>query len=548
MYMHEFLATLKSRIEGNISTDDTTRKEASRDTSLFEVLPVAVIAPTNVSDIKKIVVSAGEAQGVSITARSGGTGMDGGALSEGVILDMTKHFSHIKGFTQNTGTVEPGVFYRDFERESLKRGLLMPSYPASREICTVGGMVANNSGGELTLAYGKTADYVRELKVVLSDGNEYAFSRISHEALERKLLQKDFEGDIYRRMYALVKNNQQTIQSARPHVNKNSAGYALWDVYDAQKETFDLTRLFTGSQGTLGLITEITFNLIQPDPYSQMMIVFLDSFDGLGDLVKTVLAHTPTTFESYDDKTLSLALRFFPQFLKRLGVKNLFTLLKGSLPEAWSILRHGMPKLVLQITFDGKDAVLLKKKAEALVKELAPFKPRYVEILKDKKEMEEYWLIRRESFNLLRHKSKHVSTAPFIDDIVVPPAVLSSFLPKLYSILNKYSEYMVHNIAGHIGNGNFHIIPLMDLSNPRVREIIPEIAKQVYDLVFEYKGSSTGEHNDGMIRTPFLRQQFGDAMYTLFEETKNIFDPKNIFNPRKKVGGTLEDAMRHMHQ
>lgn len=545
--MHEFLISLKSRIEGEISTDTPARQQASRDTSLFEVMPEAVIAPVNVSDIKKIVETAGQTQGVSITARSGGTGMDGGALSSGAVLDMTKHFSHIKGFTQTTGTVEPGVFYRDFERESLKRGLLMPSYPASREICTVGGMVANNSGGELTLAYGKTADYVRELKVVLSDGNEYAFSRISHEILERKLLQKDFEGDVYRRMYALVKNNQQTIQSARPKVNKNSAGYALWDVYDAQKETFDLTRLFTGSQGTLGLITEITFDLIQPDPYSQMMIVFLDSFDGLGDLVKTVLAHTPTTFESYDDKTLSLALRFFPQFLKRLGFKNLFTLLKGSLPEAWSILRYGMPKLVLQITFDGKDAVLLKKKAEALVKELVPFKPRYVEVLKDKKEMEEYWLIRRESFNLLRHKSKHVSTAPFIDDIVVPPKVLASFLPKLYEILNRYSDVMVHNIAGHIGNGNFHIIPLMDLANPRVREVIPEIMKQVYGLVFEYGGSATGEHNDGMIRTPFLRQQFGDAMYRLFEETKNIFDPKNVFNPGKKVGGMLEDAMRHIH-
>lgn len=545
--MDEFLKTLSSRITGDITTDEATLRSASRDTSLFELKPLAVIVPKNVSDITTIVRAVGEHEGWSLTARSGGTGMDGGALSESIVLDMTKYFSHIKGFTQTTGTVEPGVFFRDFDRESMKRGLLMPSYPASRELCTVGGMVANNAGGELTLAYGKTADYIRELRVVLSDGNEYTFGKLSHEALEQKLLQKDFEGDLYRRMYALVKNNQQIIQDARPQVTKNSSGYALWDVYDPHKETLDLTRLFTGSQGTLGIITEITFDLVPPDPHSQMMILFLDSFEGLGELVKTVLAHTPTTFESYDDKTLRLALRFFVQFVKRLGFKNIFTLLKGSIPEALSIARHGLPKLVLQITFDGKDPVLLKKKAEMLAKELAMFKPRYVEILKNKKEMEEYWLIRRESFNLLRHKSKHVSTAPFIDDIVVPPRVLSEFLPKLYAILNEYNDYMIHNIAGHIGNGNFHIIPLMNLSDENVRKVIPEIAQKVYNLVFSYKGSASGEHNDGIIRTPFLRQQFGDDMYKLFEQTKNIFDPKGIFNPGKKVRGSLEYALKHLH-
>lgn len=544
--MHEFLSALRPRIQGDILTDDVSRAKVSRDTSLFEIVPEVVIAPKNVDDVRVVVEEAGKVGGVSITARAGGTGMDGGALSKGVVLDMMKYFSRIKGFTDKRGVVEPGVFYRDFERESLKRRLLMPSYPASREICTVGGMVSNNSGGELTLAYGKTADYVREVKVVLSDGNEYAFSKLSHEALEQKLLQRDFEGDVYRRMYALTKNNQNVIQATRPKVSKNSSGYALWDVYDPHKETFDLTRLFTGSQGTLGLITEITFDLIEPDPHSQMMILFLDSFDGLGDLVKTVLAHTPTTFESYDDKTLRLALRFFPEFIRRLGVKNVFTLFSNSLPEMWSIVRYGMPKLVLQITFDGKDMALLKKKAEALAQELAHFKPRYVEILKTKKEMEEYWLIRRESFNLLRHKSQHVSTAPFIDDIVVPPKVLPEFFPKLYTILNEYNDRMVHNIAGHIGNGNFHIIPLMDLSDPNVRLAIPEIMKRVYALVFEYGGSSTGEHNDGIIRTPFIRQQFGDAMYALFEETKHIFDPKNIFNPNKKVGGTMNDVVQHM--
>ena len=548
--MDQFLASVRGKIVGEIHTDVETLHGASRDTSLFEIVPSAVIVPKNAVDIKIIVQEAVHHGDVSITARSAGTGMDGGALTEGVVLDMTKYFTRISAFTGMNATAEPGVLYRDFEHETLKRGLLMPSYPASREMCTLGGMVANNSGGELTLAYGKTADYVRKLKVVLSDGNEYSFSKLSREALDAKVLQKDFEGDIYRRMYALIHNNTDIIQKARPHVSKNSAGYALWSVYDAYKETFDLTRLFTGSQGTLGIITEITLDLIPRDPHSQMMVLFLDGFENLGELVKTVLAHTPTTFESYDDKTLSLALRFFPSLVRHLGFRALGSLFMHSIPEILSIVRHGLPKLVLQITFDGKDPELLRKKAESLLKELRAFSPRYAEILKNKTEMQEYWLIRRESFNLLRHKHKvggGVGTAPFIDDIVVPPETLPEFLPKLYAILNEYNRYMIHNIAGHIGNGNFHIIPLMDLSNPDVRSVIPKIAHRVYDLVFAYGGSATGEHNDGIIRTPFLRQQFGDEMYHLFEETKHIFDPKNIFNRGKKVGGTLEYAMEHMH-
>ena len=398
----------------------------------------------------------------------------------------------------------------------------------------------------MTLSYGKTEKYVRALKVVLSDGNEYEVKPLSPDELSTKLLQKDFEGEVYRRLYKLVMSNYETLQNARPKVSKNSSGYFLWNIYDKNSGIFDLTKLFVGSQGTLGLITEITFGLVRPQKHSQMMVVFLDSFDRLGELVTDVLAYNPTTFESYDDKTMRLALRFFPEFLKRLGWKNVFTIIGNSLTEGYSILRHGIPKLVLQITFDGDDPVSLRHKAFSLQKVLEKYTCRYTEVLHSPQEAQEYWLIRRESFNLLRTKAKGMKASPFIDDIVVPPEVLPEFLPRLYAILEQYKKYMIHNIAGHIGNGNFHIIPLMDLSQASVRAVIPEISKKVFDLVLEYGGSTSGEHNDGIIRTPFVKQQFGEAVYKLFEETKRIFDPKNIFNPGKKVSGTLEYAVEHM--
>lgn len=549
--MQNVFDELKIGFEGDIQTDEKILKDHSTDTSLFSVMPKAVVFPKSISDLEKLIAFASTHEGLSLTARSAGTGMDGGALNEGIIVDFSKYFTHMYAITSSQNgdgevAAQPGVFYRDFEKETLKHNLLMPSYPASRELCMIGGMVSNNAGGELTLQYGKVENFVKKLKVVLSDGNEYTFEELSGDQLQKKIAQNNFEGEVYKQISSLVKDNYDLLQNAKPHVSKNSAGYYLWNVYDKERDTFDLTKLFVGSQGTLGFVTEATLSLVKPSSHSQMMVVFLDSFEHVGDIVNEVLSHNPTTFESYDDKTLKLALKFFWEFIKRLGVKNVFTLIANGIPEALSILRHGLPKLVLQVTFDGESPEELKNKAVQLAKDIEKYEPRYVEVIKNPHEMDEYWLVRRESFNLLRHKVKGLKTAPFIDDIVVPPEVLPEFFPKLYDILKKYEKHMIHNIAGHIGNGNFHIIPLMDLTKEKNRAIIPEVSRLVYDLVLSYKGSITGEHNDGIIRTPFLKQQYGEEVYALFEKTKQIFDPKNIFNPGKKVGGSLEYAMKHI--
>jgi len=538
----DLLTELKNTLAGDVYEDQGTLTKYSTDASLFEVMPRFVVAPKNADDVKQLVKFASKNE-ISITARSGGTGMDGGSLTESVVVDLQKHLNRFKGIGEGYAVVEPGAWYRDFEKETLKTGQLMPSFPASREICTVGGMVANNSGGELTLRYGKVEDYINELKVVFSDGNEYTIKPLTKKELDNKISHGDFEGDIYKKLFELIESNYEKIQAAKPNVHKNSAGYYLWNVWDRKSNVFDLSKLLVGSQGTLGLVTEINFKLIRREPESIMMIVFLDSFDRLGELVQAVLDDRPTTFECYDDKTLKLALRFGVEFIKRLGLKNILKLAFNGLGEFFSIVRNGLPKLVLQITFEGADSSELERRAEGLQQRLSTFKPRYTEIISSKLEADEYWLVRRESFNLLRHKVKGKKTAPFVDDVSVRPEVLPEFLPKLNKIFESYENKLVYNIAGHIGDGNFHIIPLMDLSDPGARAIIPEIAQKVYDLVFEYGGSTTGEHNDGIIRTPFLRQMYGEGVYGLFEKVKEIFDPKGIFNPGKKVGGTLDYAI-----
>jgi len=167
-------------------------------------------------------------------------------------------------------------------------------------------------------------------------------------------------------------------------------------------------------------------------------------------------------------------------------------------------------------------------------------------VVETKDEENQYWAIRRESFSLLRNKVKDKHTAPFIDDFAVNPKVLPEFLPKLNGILDQYQ--IVYTIAGHPGSGNFHIIPLMNLADENQRAIIPRLSDQVYDLVLQYKGSITAEHNDGLIRTPYLEKMYGREVIALFERAKRIFDPQNIFNPGKKVWGNLAYALSHIRQ
>lgn len=470
--------------------------------------------------------------------------MTGGPLGESIVVDMTG-FNQIKEIDKDFAVVEPGVFYRDFEKETLKRNLLLPCFPASKELCTLGGMVGNNAGGEKTLRSGKIEDYVEELNVVLADGNEYVVKPLSKSELEQKILQNDFEGNIYKSLWKLIGNNQELIKNAKPKVSKNSAGYFLWNVYDREKEIFDLTKLFVGSQGTLGIVTGARFKLIRPSACSSMLVLFLNDESLLAEVTGSVLKEKPETFELYDDHTLRAAVKFFPDFLKILK-GNIVSLALRFLPEFFMLLRGGIPKLVLLAEFSGNTPQEALERAKKAGSNVSVFKVK-TRIAKNKKEIEKYETIRRESFNLLRRHIRGKRTVPFIDDIIVPSEELEAFLPKLQEILSRYPQ-LIYTIAGHVGDGNLHIIPLMDLKDERAKDIILDLAKKVYALTLQFGGSITAEHNDGIIRTPFLEQMYGEKIVELFRETKQIFDPNNMFNPGKKVGGSLEYALSHIAQ
>ncbi len=548
--MENLETEIQAIIAGKVDTSDEAREFYSHDASMFELKPQVVVYAKNSNDIQSIVHFVAEHKkdnpGLAIVARSGGTCMSGGSIGESIVIDFNKHFTNITSVSETEATAQPGVWYRDFEKATLEKNAIMPSYPASRDLCTIGGMVANNSGGEKSLEFGKTEKFIKELKVVFGDGNEYIVRPLTKQELDDKIAQNNYEGEIYRKIFELIEANYDAIMAAKPHVSKDSTGYHLWNVWDRESGVFDLTQLIVGSQGTLGLVTDITFKLVPAPQNSGTLVVFLRKTDDLAELINKVLEHKPATFEGFDNYTLMLSFKLFFFFRKTLGWWGMIKLGIQLIPDALMLLR-GIPKMVLLIEFNSPSEQETKQKVHAMHEALKPFGH---EALFEEDETaakaQKFWIMRRQSFQILRKKVKDKHTAPFMDDLIVPPAVLPKFLPEIREIINRYK--LLATIAGHMGDGNFHIIPLMKIEDPKEKAKLEPAMREINALVLKYGGSLSGEHNDGMIRGPWLEDMYGPEVYGYFKQVKHIFDPENIFNPHKKTDADWDFSMRHLRE
>lgn len=544
MNVSEIISSLRPVFTGDIELSKEILEQYSRDASMFKIVPQAVVFPKNSMDIQSLVKWVKKQneelsleKQLHITVRSAGTCMAGGSINDSIIIDVTRYMNQVVSVTGEYAIVEPGCYYRNFEPKTLEKNVIFPSYTASRELCALGGMYGNNCAGEKTLKYGKFNEYILSSKVVFTDGNEYIVEPLNRPQLEEKMKQNTFEGSVYRSVWQIIQDKGAEIQAAKPIVSKNSAGYAIWNVWNPKTQIFDLNQLLVGSQGTLGIVTEMKLRLVPVEPVTAMMVTFLPDLKNLGDLVNICKTVNPTSIESFDDYSLKFAFKFFSDFIKQLGLFGGARLGLRFLPEAIMMLRTGVPKLILmtEVTGNSQEELLVQLHAlQVQVTEKFGYRSRVMQNV----EAEKYWKIRRESFNLLRKHVKGLHTAPFIDDVVVPVEHLPEFLPEIGKILDR--EKFIYTIAGHAGNGNFHIIPLLDFKNHATVDQVTRLSDEVYDIIAKYHGSITGEHNDGIVRTPYLHKQFKPEMLKVFKDIKNSFDPYLIFNPNKKVGGTIE--------
>lgn len=512
--------------------DEATRKKYSVDASIFEVMPKGVVQPDSTDWLQHIVRGAVESarngEPVTIAARSGGTCMSGGSLTAGIVIDMTHGFTAIGDLDEKSQTiwVGGGTYFRDIEAALDAKGYLFPSYPNSRKICGIGGMVGNNASGELSVRWGATSENVEAIRMILADGNEYEFGPLSTEQLEQKCAQENLEGHIYRSVRAVIEENWDLIWKKRPKVRKNAAGYALYRVWDRDKTVFNLAQLFVGAQGTLGIMTAVQLKVVPRYKNERMVVIEIDSLSKLAEALKVIVAHHPAGVEMYDKHTYELAKEYLPDHAKAAEAADG----KEMILFAW-------------FSEPSKDAT---DHAEAVCQRALARAGYACHTVKDEAERIAHTEIRRDSFQLLKDYAKGSQRAvAFIEDIAVATDHFGEFITALEAILSDYDN-MVYTYSGHIGDGSIRLIPLIDMEAEDAVERVFELAQRVYDLVFAFGGTMSVDHNDGIIRTPYVERMFGREMVEMFETIKNIFDPFDVFNTGKKVGGTLDYAMAQM--
>lgn len=539
---------LKKSLKGEVLTDERIRRQLSHDASIFELVPDVIVRPKDSADIKKLVtfITKHKAQHprLSLTPRAAGTDMSGAAIGSSILLEMTPYFNKIHGINGTELHVEPGVFMRDIGPLLHEEGLRLGCVPASRALCTIGGIVGNNSGGEQSLRYGNADRWVRELKVILADGNEYVVKPLTKRQLDRKMAEPTFEGQLYKRIYELIEKNYDIIKNARPNTNKNSMGYNLWHVWDRDIGIFDLTYLFTGSQGTLGIITDITIEAVPKAEHSGLLLAYLPSMKHLGEIIETVMAHRPATFEGFDDITFNLGIRYFKTFRKQLGTKEYMR------QQAWLLksvakLKGRIPSIMMMIGFEGSSKAEVLRKIARLHNDLHRYKIR-MDVQDDQQSSAPFWQIRRAALSLLSNQIHGRYASPFIDDMAVQPKFLPKFIPEIRKVIRKYK--LPVTLQGHFGDGNFHLIPLLDIAGTKDQAKLEPVLREVIPIILKYNGTMAGEHNDGMVRGPWLPAMFGQDVYAIFREVKTICDPLYIFNPFKKTDASWDYSMSHIRQ
>ncbi len=527
----ETVDRLRDNFKGGLTTDAEKLSELSSDASIFEVMPSLLAIPEDVEDLKTLVRNCKSLKesgvDVSLTPRAGGTCMSGGSLTQSVIVDMKPGFNWVGEIDDRARTVwvGSGTYHRDLESEVTKHELLFAPYTSSKDICVVGGMVGNNASGEKSIRWGATVDNVIALKMVCSDGNEYEFTSLTRQELEEKLKYDGFEGDLYRQLNELVEQNWQALQKARPKTRKNSAGYGIWRLWNKDKTDFNIAKLIVGAQGTLGFVTSAKLRLIEKLNHRRMIIIPIKELSQLALAVQTVVANNPEGLETYDYHTYDLAKRYLPREA-----------------ELASIADGEHMVLMAQFVEHTKDQT--DQYAEVCKKALER-KGYSVHTVTDPAEVDAHWAIRRASYGLLlAHPEPNTLAVPFLEDTIIPIEHYGEFLAAIEAILADYN--MIYTYAGHIGDGSIRLIPLVNMEAEGAADTVFELMKRVADLVFAFGGSISVDHNDGLIRSPYLARMYGTEIMQLFKQVKAIFDPLNIFNPGKKVGSSVAYSKEHM--
>lgn len=504
---------LDAQIEGEVRFDQISRALYSTDASVYQILPLGVVIPKNREDIVRTIAICHRLR-CPLTLRGGGTSQAGQAIGEGIVLDTSKYYNQLLEVNAEERWVrlEPGIVLDELNAQLAPLGLRFAPDISTASRATIGGMMANNSSGARSVLYGKTIDHVLEQTVALSDGSIAHFREIARNEIP---VGNSLEAACYRTVLRLASELAGEIDRRYPKILRRVGGYNLDEFVSASKPV-NLAKIMVGSEGTLGVVLEAKLRLVPlPKAKAVMVIGFADLLESLS-AAPVILQHKPSAIEVMDKSILDNTRQ------------------NAALDKIRASVIDGDPGATLCVEFYGDRKEDLPPRLAALERDLrtrglgAHFRAEM-----DAAGQARVWSLREAALGLSMAMKEDAKSIPFVEDTAVAPEKLSEFIGRFLEILRGYGT--TAGIYAHVSVGCLHVRPVINLKSEEGVRKFEAIAHEISDLVLEFGGALSGEHGDGLVRSPFMRQMFGDAIYEAFREVKRTFDPLGILNPGKIV-------------
>ncbi|WP_326808713.1 FAD-binding protein [Streptomyces sp. NBC_01775] len=503
-------------LDGEVRFDDYTRHLFSRDASMYTITPVGVVFPRHVGDVQAATAAARE-YGVPLVPRGAGTSLAGQTVGPGLVLDLSRHMNRIVEIDEGarTALVETGVVQDQLNRAAAPLGLMFGPDTSTSNRATLGGMIGNNSAGSGSLRYGMTIDHVQQLDVVLSDASLARLAPVGDDEVVRRARETTLEGRLYRALPRILLENAKAVAEDFPPFWRRACGYRL-DRLARQDVPFDLAKFVVGSEGTLVLATRALVDLVPKPARTVIAVGHFTSVAAAVAATEDALECDPAAVELMDRTILDLSRQ-------RIEYASLGALLEGD------------PDALLFVSFTGDDEHELTGRLERLTRLWERHGHGYHTLKAVTPAQQSALLkVRKSSLGLLMAASEGTRRPlAFVEDTAVDPVHLADYTRRFKQVLDRHG--LTAGFYGHCSVGCLHVRPFVDLADPAQERTMRAVAEEVKDLVTEYGGVNSSEHGDGLARSEFNRQIFGEDLYEAMREVKRVFDPDNLMNPGKIV-------------
>ena len=528
-----FIERLKAQgFAGDLSPDYANRVVLSTDNSIYQVLPQGVIYPKHTQDLQLVARLSSEAefQDIVLSARGGGTGTNGQSLTDGLIVDISKHMNQILEINaeERWVRVQTGVVKDQLNAALKPYGLFFAPELSTSNRATIGGMINTDASGQGSVLYGKTRDHVLELNSVWLGGELYHSKAIEDEELEHLLTRDDQIGEVHRLLNRIQQENGAEIEALFPKLNRCLTGYDLAHIRD-ESGRFNLNSILCGAEGSLAFITEAKLNVLPIPKVSALVNIKYDSFETSLRDAKALMEWQPASVETVDSKVLNLAM----QDIVWDTVAHYFPANEGE-PEVQGI------NLVeyLGDTQEEVDAKVARLTQHLEAVSGQPGKSFGHTVARGAGEVNKIWGMRKKSVGLLGNTQGAKRPIPFVEDTAVPPENLADYIMDFRAALD--SRGLAYGMFGHVDAGVLHVRPAIDMKDPAQEKLIREVTDEVVALTHKYKGLLWGEHGKG-VRSEYAPEFFG-PLYPLIQQVKAAFDPRNQMNPGKIATPAIDGA------